>query len=254
MKLADIRKVLEEAAAAGINDVWFEGGEPFLYYATMLESIRFAKERGFTPGIVTNGYWATSIDDAKAWLRPLEGMIGALLISCDSYHARDEKARRPAENAEAAAKALGFSPSILSVAGANESGAPVMFRGRAAEKLLPESGRKPWAEFTKCPYENPLDPARLHIDPFGNLHFCQGISLGNVFANPLRQIIESTDPGSHPVLAPLAAGGPAELARRHGVCESGEYADACHLCYSTRAALRSRFPETLLPDGMYGIL
>ena len=30
------------------------------------------------------------------------------------------------------------------------------------------------------------------------------------------------------------------------------YADHCHLCYESRRALRSRFPDVLTPDQMYG--
>jgi hypothetical protein len=34
--------------------------------------------------------------------------------------------------------------------------------------------------------------------------------------------------------------------------ESG-YVDACHLCYTARAALREQFPAELTPDQMYGV-
>ena len=60
------------------------------------------------------------------------------------------------------------------------------------------------------------------------------------------------DPEAHPITGPLLAGGPAELARRHEVARGEAYADACHLCDRTRAALRVRFPEELGPAQMYG--
>ena len=48
-------------------------------------------------------------------------------------------------------------------------------------------------------------------------------------------------------------GGPAELVRRFDLPHNEGYADACHLCYSTRKTLRSRYPNLLGPDQIYGI-
>jgi hypothetical protein len=62
----------------------------------------------------------------------------------------------------------------------------------------------------------------------------------------------SRHPDAHPVIGPLLAGGPAELARRYGLTPKEGYADACHLCYETRLALCERFPDVLTPDQMYG--
>jgi hypothetical protein len=84
------------------------------------------------------------------------------------------------------------------------------------------------------------------------VHVCQGIAIGNLFRTPLREICERYDPEGHPVTAPLLAGGPAALTRRYEVRHDDAYADACHLCYRTRLALRDRFPELLAPAQMYG--
>ena len=100
------------------------------------------------------------------------------------------------------------------------------------------------------------DLPRFNDVPLGHLHVCQGISIGNVFEVPLAEICRSFVPESHDILGPLIEGGPAELVRRHGLeaeLEEG-YADACHLCYAARRALRARFPEALTPDAMYGVL
>jgi hypothetical protein len=95
----------------------------------------------------------------------------------------------------------------------------------------------------------------VHLDPFGNLHVCQGILLGNLFQTPLKAICETYDPEVHPVIGPLLQGGPAQLARIHGLAPEANslYADACHLCYETRRRLRNQFPEALGPDMMYGV-
>jgi hypothetical protein len=112
--------------------------------------------------------------------------------------------------------------------------------------------RTPWTAFTACPHEDLREPGRVHVDPLGFVHVCQGITIGNVFETPLAEICRTYDTDAHPIVGPLLAGGPAGLARRHGIpCEEG-YADACHLCYRVRSALRARFPGTLGPDQMYG--
>jgi hypothetical protein len=74
-----------------------------------------------------------------------------------------------------------------------------------------------------------------------------------MFDTPLTEICDAYDPEAHPMIGPLLAGGPAELARLHGLTPQEGYADACHLCYQTRVALRGRFPEILAPDQMYGV-
>ena len=58
MTLEDIRHIVREAQDLGtITSLYFEGGEPFLYYATLLAGVRLAREAGFEVGIVSNSYW-----------------------------------------------------------------------------------------------------------------------------------------------------------------------------------------------------
>ena len=76
LRLPQIDEILQQAAAAGsVAWVYFEGGEPFLYYATLLEGVERAAAAGFKVGIVTNGYWALSPADARAWLTPFAGLV-----------------------------------------------------------------------------------------------------------------------------------------------------------------------------------
>jgi hypothetical protein len=112
---------------------------------------------------------------------------------------------------------------------------------------------EPSKEMVECPGENLRDPGRIHVDPFGHLHVCQGISIGNLFERSLREVWEGYDPDRHPVIGPLLRGGPVALADDHDVPRADGYADACHLCYETRQALRTRFGASLAPDAMYGI-
>ena len=64
--LNQVRDALEELQKIGtIEAVAFEGGEPFLFYPLLLESIKGATDKGFDTAIETNSYWATTEYDAE---------------------------------------------------------------------------------------------------------------------------------------------------------------------------------------------
>jgi organic radical activating enzyme len=263
MTISTIRQILDQAKAAGsVEWIYFEGGEPFLYYQTMLSGINLAFEQGFEVGVVTNSYWATSFEDALLFLTPLKGKIQDLTISSDLFHF-SEKASIQSRYVTEAAKLLDIplgiicieQPDIDAVSAIGQippESSSIMFRGRAAEKLAPKVPNYPANNFTSCPHENLADPGRVHVDPFGNLHICQGISLGNLFSSDLNTICDQFDPTTHPIIAPLLEGGPYKLSQINGELTQGQYADACHLCYETRKALRSQYPDILTPNQMYG--
>lgn len=264
MTLEDIRHILQQAEEAkSIRWIYFEGGEPFLYYATLVKGIEMASVAGFEVGVVTNGYWATSLEDAINCLHPLASSVKDLSISSDLYH-YNQKLSQYALNAVQAAEILHIPVGIISIAqpefGATgvqgqlppgESG--VMFRGRAAIKLAQQVNLQPWESFSECPFEDLRDPGRVHLDPLGYIHICQGISLGNIYQTPLAEICARYDAQEHPITGILLAGGAAEFVRRFQLPVTAGFADACHLCYSARCMLRPRFPDYLLPDQMYGI-
>jgi hypothetical protein len=129
-----------------------------------------------------------------------------------------------------------------------------MYRGRAAEKLAPRADKHSWDDFDSCPHEDLREPGRVHLDPLGNIHICQGIVIGNLFEKPLKQICDEYDPDSHPICGPLLSGGPAELVTEYNLEHGSHYADACHLCYEVRTTLRTRFPDLLAPNQMYGVM
>lgn len=264
MTLRDVRHILREGLDVGtVTGIYFEGGEPFLYYGAMLAGIREAAAAGLKVGIVTNAYWATSEEDALEWLRPMAGLVGDLTVSSDLYHA-DEMLSRQAQAASAAARQLGIPASVLSVAcpealdvarvtgqlPPGESG--VMYRGRAASVLAPRVPGQPWQQFRSCPHEDLREPGRVHVDPLGNLHICHGLVVGNLYNRPLRDICREYDPETHPIAGPLLRSGPAGLVEEYGLPHEEAYADACHLCDHVRRALRGRFPDILGPDQMYG--
>jgi hypothetical protein len=213
--------------------------------------------------VVTNAYWATSGTEALKWLEPLAGSVDDLSISRDAYH-DDGEGMALTEIAAGAARQLGIPVDFICVAQPEATDVPgsagmlppgesaVLYRGRAAEILAPRARSKPWAQYTECPWEDLRQPQRIHVDPFGNLHICQGISIGNLLERPLSSIMDAYDPDDHPIVGPLLAGGPAELVRRYDLPHDDGYADHCHLCYRMRCALRERFPDVLTPDQMYG--
>jgi hypothetical protein len=265
MTLPAIRRILAQAQDLGtIRRIYFEGGEPFLYYAVLLKGAQEAAAMGFQVGIVSNGYWANDVQDAVETLRPFAGIVQDLSISTDLFH-YSEKLSQQAQNARAAAERLEMPMGLMSVAKPEATDvttgvgqlpigeSAVMYRGRAVETLAPMAAGLPWDTFAECPHEDLREPGRLHLDPYGNLHLCQGISAGNLFQTPLAELCAAYDPDAHPIAGPLLAGGPAELVRRYALPHEATYADACHLCDQARRSLRARFPEALLPDQMYGV-
>ncbi len=265
--LAQIKRVLADAAAVGhINQIYFEGGEATLFYPLLIESIRAARSLGFQVGLVTNGFFGTSEADAELWLSPLVDLgINDLSISDDAFHSSVEDS--PAKKVISAARRLGLPVASLCIEqpqvqsgteSARSKGEPIVgggvrFRGRAAERLTPGLPMLNWREFVECPHENLEDPGRVHADPYGNIHMCQGLCMGNVFNTPLLELLRSYVPRAHPICGPLIEGGPALLVKEYGVAHTDGYVDACHLCYCTRRALLDRFPQSLTPNQVYGL-
>ena len=70
--LAEVEALLDQARALpDVTEIYFEGGEPFLFYPVLVAGLEAASARGFRTGVVTNCYWATSTEDARLWLAPL---------------------------------------------------------------------------------------------------------------------------------------------------------------------------------------
>lgn len=266
--LEKIRRVLDESVKMGtVEWVYFEGGEPFLFYPLMVEGLRIAGDRGLKTGVVSNAYWAISDEDAELWLRPFcELQVSDVSVSDDAFHYPDEK-YTPAKRAVAAAKRLGLPVGSICIEeptvemGADEQqekGAPVIgggakFRGRAVEKLVEGLPRRRWEELTECPYEDLRNPGRVHVDSYGHVHLCQGLSMGNMWETPLSELVRNYDADAHPICGALLRGGPALLAREYHAEHDDEYVDECHFCYLLRLALIDRFPQFLAPRQVYGL-
>jgi MoaA/NifB/PqqE/SkfB family radical SAM enzyme len=96
LTLEQIRRILVQARELGtVEWIYFEGGEPFLYYAVLLQAVREAAGMGFPVGVVSNAYWATSEPDALRWRR--WPVWSGSEVSSDLYHYR-EKLQPEGEN------------------------------------------------------------------------------------------------------------------------------------------------------------
>ena len=260
-----VEKAIVQGIEAGIDTIYVEGGEPFLFYPLMIETLRLAKTLHLKTGIVTNCYWATSERDAEIWLRPIiEIGLDDLSVSDDEFHS-DDPEHSPAKIAFKAAKRLGLPVESICIEkpialprGSVKKGEPVIggdviFKGRAVDKLTEGLPRRRFDCFTECPHEELAAPGRIHLDPQGNVFVCQGLSIGNIWQKPLAQIMKEYRPEKHPIIGPLLKGGPAELARIFGLPEGEDYVDHCHLCYLIRKKLIDQFPDYLCPKQVYGL-
>jgi hypothetical protein len=263
-----IKQVLGQAKDTGtIEWIYYEGGEPFLYYPLMVEGIRLAKKMRFKVGVVTNAYWANTEEDATLWLAPLaELRIDDLSISDDSFHQNDET-NNTAKTAYAAALKFGLPVGSICIQAPRAQaadavqggkgkpivGGDVRFRGRAVDKLAEGLPRTPHTSFTDCPYEELEKPERVHVDAYGYVQICQGICMGNLWQKPLSEMIDGYEARTHSICGPLLKGGPLELAREYGITPEDGYIDACHFCFRVRKALIEMFPEILAPRQVYGL-
>jgi MoaA/NifB/PqqE/SkfB family radical SAM enzyme len=248
-----------------IDSAYFEGGEPFMYFPLLVESLSLAKSMGFKTGVVTNAYWAESERDAELWLKPIAEIgIDDLSISDDQYHNPDggvgpgAYALRAAKKLNLPVNNICIEKPILLEGENDKKGLPVigggaLLKGRAAEKLIADLPRREYSIFNSCPHEEFLNPSRFHLDPYGNLHPCQGISVGNIWQQRLKTIMKNYNPRKHPILGHIITGGPAKLADQFGFDASSGYVDHCHLCFEIRKSLLDRFPKELAPRQVYGL-
>jgi hypothetical protein len=262
----ELEGLLAQAGALeGLDSVYFEGGEPMLYYPLLLRGVRTATELGLSSGIVTCGYYATDSQDGAMWLEPLkEAGLTSIDISLDELHGTGA-AYTNARNLIEAAEGLGLAVGIISIADPRKSPeeleactcrgevpSPSYIRGRAAHELVEGLDLRPIDGFVECSLEDLETPKRVHVDPYGNVHICQGILAGNVWETSLAQVVQGYQPHDHPVIGPLIKGGPAMLARETLTMTDLYFATECHACYEVRRRIRPEHPGALGPAEVYG--
>jgi hypothetical protein len=230
-----------------VTGVCAEGGESFTQYDLLLHFLRRATSLGLNASALTNASWVTSSEVAENRLAQLmDAGLTNLGISTDCWHQQVVPVER-VDLLLAACAAAGISAARMET---QLDG--VMFRGRAAERLAPGRPTRPSSELTTCPHEQLASPSRVHLDCYGFLHLCQGLTLGRA---SVPDAVAAYDPTSHPIVRRLLEGGPYALGRfaaELGFPLAPGYVDACHLCYRAREYLRPHFPDLLAPDEMYG--
>jgi len=264
--IQQVEDVLTEALKIGtIKTIYFEGGEPTLYYPLLLESVKRAHQKGFEVGIVSNAYGALAEEDAHLWLDPLaEAGLSVLSVSDDTFHYGDVRenpsvvARKVGDQLKLNAFPICIDPPEVLEPAPGEKGQSVIaggakFRGRAADTLTEGLPTRPWRDLVECPYEDLVSPSRVHVDSYGHIHICQGISIGNFWEKPLSEIIADYDPDSHPICGPLNRKGPAGLIEDVGLTPENEYVDECHACFLLRRDIIDNYQDLLAPRQVYGL-
>ena len=266
--IAQVDAILNEALKIGtVKVIYFEGGEPTLYYPLLLESIKRANKMGFEVGIVSNAYGALAEEDAHLWLDPLaDAGLSVLSVSDDTFHYGEERnnpaliARQVGEKINLTAFPICIDPPEVLESPADEEGkgqsligGGAKFRGRAADTLTAGLPTRPWQELTECPYEDLVSPSRVHVDVYGTVHICQGLSIGNLWEKPLSKIIADYVPEVHPICGPLNIEGPAGLIKDLDLDPAPEYVDECHACFNLRRELINVYPAELTPIQVYGL-
>ncbi len=231
----------------------------------LVEAVAHATRLDLATAVVSNGYWITSERDLGIYLRPLVAAgLKRLQLSVDDVH-HQRRLHHMSDQLLERCRRYRVTLQLLGVdipepneeplearEGRYVSSGEIMFRGRAVETLARDQALWDWESFDECPHELLADPMRVHVDPHGYVHICQGTIIGNVDGEPLDAIMDGYEPDSHPVVGPLLRGGPAALVREHGLEHEEGYADACHLCFAARSQLRERFPDELGPPSVYG--
>lgn len=248
-QLEQLDAVLDQAAALGtISELCYEGGETFVYYPILIAAVRHAAARRLRTTVVTNGYWANSVEQARLWLgRLADAGLERIRFIADGRKGSGAAGAHPGV---VAAEQLGLVTSVMGSgergsgghASTGQAGWPSRCSRQELEQPAESAPRLPWETFTACPYAELISPSHLHVDPFGDLHLCRGLVIGNVFEYPLAELVDSYAPEEHAIIGPLLAGGPAGLVSRYGLQPHPGYADACQLCDHSRALLQSRFP------------
>ena len=182
------------------------GGEIFLYYDRLLEYVSLAQSLGGYTTLITNGYWATSVEVAVEKLKPLkEADLRLLGLSADRFHEPYVPLQR-IKNAIVAAAEIGIAVQLRSVASRS---------GRLSNVLSDIEDVRPWfVQFMEMPLvpdgrardidESELflqdgipggkcPAASLTLNPSGDAMVCcngggsyEPLQLGNVRDNSLR--------------------------------------------------------------------
>lgn len=265
------KKYIDESAAIpSINYFYIEGGEPFLNQDLVARIIEYSTQKGYWIGVLSNGYWAKSVEKGMDVLRPMiEAGLQDIGISTDAFHQK----KVPfdwAANAAQAAKELGISSCLMATSDSQaehkllknqlkRTGFKIdlsisKVRGRGRGAAICQGKARPWANFVNCS-EKLADPGRVHVGPKGAIHLCQGLLLGeDARKKSIGEIFAAYYKKKNVIVEQLLNGGPAASAKfaiSYGFVPNENYVQGCQLCFETRCFLRNCFPQIIGPAENY---
>lgn len=263
-----------------LMDIHFAGGEAMLKPDLLAEVIRRTAAHGIGISYLeTNGFWASSVDQAEAEFRKLaEAGLDAVLISASPFHVEFIPWQRTRNCIAAAERVFGAGGTIvwtgemaraldmldptrthtceefLLAIGAEgqperlERAYPIKPHGRVVEAMRDSYTARPASAFAGQACANRLESTvHFHIDPEGRLFTgsCPGITVAR--SDGYHPTITA---GTHPIYTRLHAKGPTGLmawaADEYGYTERAEgYISECDLCYDVRAFVREVAADVL---------
>jgi radical SAM protein with 4Fe4S-binding SPASM domain len=242
-------KAINEAIKLGVEWISITGGEPFLEQELLMNLVEYAKSKGLKTEIVTNCYWAETLETAKYLLNSLQKIgLDVLNLSIDDFH-QEYVPIGYTRNAYWAAKKLGVKVVIMTTTTKNNTitakNIPELLLDENIQLLGEPRLRDPNALLIETPITpvgrgetiKELDNAMISevncgevlrdigIGPNGQVYPCCGplaakIILGNIKTSTLTDIIASVEKDT--IFSSI----------REGVTTSGTFTSRCHACYS----------------------
>jgi len=287
MSVDDFRRYMTVLATEQSLDwITFHGGEPFLFYKTLVRCIEIAHKLGQKEiAVITNGYWGGSQTNAQTKLRELKKAgLTSVFFSVDAFH-QEHVPFRSVHTAINVARAVDFEKITVSSCYLGSVDSDNSFnrkteeclkrlklpddfqidkhslnvQGRATDTLTSNLKHRAGIPQGKCvlPYwagETLKDPKVIEIDYMGNVSICPGLCIGNTKNESLSKTLRDYDYRKHPIIKLLAEHGPCkliDLLESKTQIQPGKYVNECHLCYELRNQLRASFLELLAPENCY---
>ena len=258
-----IKDLIRQAAMLNsVKSIVFTGGEAFLEYSSLIESIALCEELGLEAAAVTNGYWALTAQTARQKLKELKG-LKTLNVSTDSFHQEFVPADK-IRNIIESCRELGIK-CVVRISYLND---PVFEIGTIKKQLTGLDGLYTIVAIPVAPFGRAAalietcsiyayDPNGIPccgaddpvIDVKGDVKFCPGglfshpenrlLKVGNIYDETLEEIKKSAD--INPIVQTLRLHGPSGLVRlvRNQAKKDGspfvppqmeEKRDLCSLC------------------------
>ncbi|MCB2172137.1 radical SAM protein [archaeon] len=244
-------KAIDEATKLGAEWISLTGGEPFLEPVLVSAFIKHASKSGLKTEIVSNGYWATSVQKATRILEPLKTLgLDALNLSIDDFH-QEYIPITSVKNAYWAAHGLGIKIIIMTTTTKNNKITPETIPELLGDEKIQVLGGNRIHDPHALLIETPVTPVGRGLDlaehnytlfsevkcgevlrdiglgPDGIVYPCCGplaskITLGNINDKPLKKILEEAE--QNPFYASI----------REGTSVSGVFTSKCHACLSVR--------------------